>query len=340
MARRAQLPGGPKASAKVLGVFQMKGGYLMNLTHLKYAVEVDKTRSITRAAENLSMGQPNLSRCIKELEDTLGVVLFRRTSKGITPTAQGEEFLAYARSVLAQIEEMENHFSQSRANTLDFSISVPRASYITQAFTRLVAGLDRSLHMELKYNETSSMRAVNNILQNGYNLGIIRYQSPFETNFLNLLRDKSLKSELICEFSPVVVLSADSPLARKSDLTMNDLADYIEISHDDVHVPYMPYAEVKKAELDTRTSRRIIVCERASQLDLLSSVPDTYMLSSEMPDETLARQRLVRRVCRDGKRRYRDLLIYPDGYHFSEIDNRFLSLLSEVRSQMHQHGSF
>ena len=217
---------------------------------------------------------------------------------------------------------------------------MPRASYITQAFTRLVAELDRSMRMELRYNETSSMRAINNILQNGYNLGIIRYQSQFETNFMNLLREKSLKSEVICEFTPVAILSADSPLARKSDLTMDDLAGYIEISHDDVHVPYMPYAEVKKAELSDKVSKRVIVCERASQLDLLSALPDAYMLSSEMPDEVLARQRLVRRVCRDNNRRYRDLLIYPDGYHFSDIDNHFLSLLSEVRNQMHQHGAF
>ena len=41
----------------------------MNLTHLKYAIEVEKTGSITKAAENLYMGQPNLSRVIKELED-------------------------------------------------------------------------------------------------------------------------------------------------------------------------------------------------------------------------------------------------------------------------------
>lgn len=312
----------------------------MNLTHLKYAVEVDRTRSITRAAENLSMGQPNLSRCIKELEDALGIVLFRRTSKGITPTAQGEEFLADARRVLAQIDEMEKHFSHKRDNTLDFSISVPRASYITQAFTRLVAGLDRTRRMELRYNETSSMRAINNILQNGYNLGIIRYQSPFEANYMNFLRDKSLKSELICEFTPVAILSADSPLARQSDVSMDDLAGYVEISHDDVHVPYMPYAEVKKAELSDRISRRVIVCERASQLDLLSALPDAYMMSSEMPDEVLVRQRLVRRVCRDNQRRYRDLLIYPEGYRFSETDDRFLSLLSEVRNQMHQHGAF
>ena len=109
----------------------------------------------------------------------LGIVLFRRTSKGITPTAQGEEFLSYARSVLSQIEEMENHFSQKRGSTSGlFSISVPRASYITQAFTRLVAELDRSMRMELRYNETSSMRAINNILQNGYNLGIILLSEP------------------------------------------------------------------------------------------------------------------------------------------------------------------
>ena len=43
----------------------------MNLLQLKYAVEVERTGSVTRAAENLFMGQPNLSRSIKELEDSL-----------------------------------------------------------------------------------------------------------------------------------------------------------------------------------------------------------------------------------------------------------------------------
>ena len=69
----------------------------MNIAHLKYAVEVEKTASITKAAENLFMGQPNLSRGIKELEETLGVKIFKRTSKGIVPTPQGEEFLATPR---------------------------------------------------------------------------------------------------------------------------------------------------------------------------------------------------------------------------------------------------
>ena len=43
----------------------------MNILHLRYALEVEKTGSITHAADNLYVGQPNLSKAIKELENTL-----------------------------------------------------------------------------------------------------------------------------------------------------------------------------------------------------------------------------------------------------------------------------
>ena len=80
----------------------------MNLMHLKYAVEIAKNKSISRTAEKLYMGQPNLSRAIKELEDSIGITIFNRTSKGISITAEGEEFLAYARKIVEQVDEIES----------------------------------------------------------------------------------------------------------------------------------------------------------------------------------------------------------------------------------------
>ena len=74
----------------------------MNILHLKYAVEIAKTGSLNKAAENLYMGQPNLSRAIRELETCLGITIFERTSRGMIVTADGEEFLQYARRILAQ----------------------------------------------------------------------------------------------------------------------------------------------------------------------------------------------------------------------------------------------
>ena len=65
----------------------------MNIAHLKYVVEIANTNSISKAAENLYMNQPNLSRAIKSLEEEIGIEIFIRSSKGIRITPEGEEFI-------------------------------------------------------------------------------------------------------------------------------------------------------------------------------------------------------------------------------------------------------
>ena len=59
----------------------------MNILHMKYAVEVARIGSINKAAEQLFIAPPNLSRSIKELEADLGIAIFERTSRGMTLTS-------------------------------------------------------------------------------------------------------------------------------------------------------------------------------------------------------------------------------------------------------------
>lgn len=61
----------------------------MNTTALRYAVEVNRVRSISKAAQNLYMSQPNLSRAIKDLEAELGITIFKRTAKASPPPPVG-----------------------------------------------------------------------------------------------------------------------------------------------------------------------------------------------------------------------------------------------------------
>ena len=63
----------------------------MNVIYLKYAVAVAKAGSLNKAAEELFVAQPNLSRAIKELEKELGTVIFERPSKRISLTPDGEK---------------------------------------------------------------------------------------------------------------------------------------------------------------------------------------------------------------------------------------------------------
>lgn len=106
----------------------------MNLLHLKYAIEVARTQSISKAAENLYMNQPNLSRAIKQLEESTGFAIFKRTSKGMITTPQGDDFISKAKKLLEQIDSFESQFGKDSTPKQCFSVSVPRVSYIAYAF--------------------------------------------------------------------------------------------------------------------------------------------------------------------------------------------------------------
>ena len=77
----------------------------MELRHLRYFIAVAETGSVTEAAERrLHTSQPSLSRQIRELEDQVGVELFRRTPRGVDLTDAGKAFIDHARLALSQVD--------------------------------------------------------------------------------------------------------------------------------------------------------------------------------------------------------------------------------------------
>lgn len=306
----------------------------MNTLHLKYAVEVEKTRSINKAAENLFMGQPNLSRAIRELEEGLGITIFNRTSRGITVTPQGEEFLQRAKSILRQLDDMETLYLDSARKKQSFSASVPRATYLSYAFARFSADMDKSRPAEFFYKETNSSRTIDNLLHKDYHIGIIRYAKSHEKHWSALLKEKHLKAELITSFSYKLVMSRTHPLAKKEDITFADLTAFTEIAHGDPYVPSVSMAAVRKEELPDNISRRIFVFERASQCDLLSMTPGTFMWVSPFPADLLKRYDLVQRDCKENTKEYRDVLVYNEEYTLTDLDKRFLEQVRRAASEM------
>lgn len=259
----------------------------MNILHLKYAVEVAKTRSISKAAENLYMGQPNLSRAIKELEESLGITIFRRTTKGISITPDGEEFLQYARQIVQKVEEVEQIYQNGRQKKQTFSVSVPRASYLSFAMADFSRCMKKGSPAEFYYCETNPMNTINSVVREDFNLGIVRFQSSYEKYFSDLFKDKKLTSDTIAEFSYSMIISKNDPLAHKDSVCLDDLADYIEVCHSDPYVPSVPAIDVRKSELTEFVERRIFVYERGTQFVLLGNVPETFMWVSPVPAQLL-----------------------------------------------------
>jgi len=305
----------------------------MNILHMKYAVEVAKMGSLNKASEALLIAVPNISRSIKELESDLGITIFDRTTKGMYLTPDGEEFINFAKEILSQIDQVEKYYREGSPDKQKFSISVPRACYISEAFAEFSKTLTKE-SAEIFYKETNSQRTLHNMLNHDYKLGIIRYAENYDKYFKSMLDEKDFVYELITEFSYSLIMSADNPLSKIDNITFNDLTDYIEIAHADPYVPSMPLSKVVKEELPDNINRRIYIFERGSQFDLLNKNPETFMWVSPAPQSILDRYNLVQKKCSENKRIYKDVLIYKNGYKLSDLDRRFITELCESKRKI------
>ena len=304
----------------------------MNILHMKYAVEVARAGSLSKASEKLLIAQPNLSRAVKELESDLGITIFDRSTRGMLLTPEGEEFVRYASEILNRIDEVEKTYRRGAAadRKLRFSISVPRASYISEAFSAFASGIEEK-QIELFYKETNSYRAINNILSSDYGLGIIRYAEKYDRYFKEMLEEKGLVYELVADFHHVLVMRKDSPLAEKAEIFLSDLRPHIEIAHGDPFVPSLPAAQVMKEETEEEIKKRIYVFERASQFELLAENKMAFMWASPVPQKLLTLYGLIQRVCPDNSKIYKDVLIYRKDHTLTELDKGFITELCRSR---------
>lgn len=305
----------------------------MNILHMKYALEVATAGSLNKASEKLLVAVPNISRSIKELEADLGIAIFDRTTKGMCLTPEGEEFINFAKGILGQIEQVEKYYKHGSHSKQKFSISVPRACYISEAFAEFSKTLTKDA-AEIFYKETNSQRTIHNMLNHDYKLGIIRYAENYDKYFKSMLEEKGFEYELVTEFTYSLMMSVQNPLSKKDDITFDDLTDYIEIAHADPYVPSMPLSKVVKEELPDNIDRRIYIFERASQFDLLDKNPETFMWVSPAPESLLKRYNLVQKKCVENKKLYKDVLIYKKGYKLTELDRVFITKLCDAKRKI------
>ena len=112
----------------------------MNTQHLQYIIEIERTRSISQAAENLFIGQPNLSRILHDVEQMLGFRIFERSTRGVRPTTRGTIFLQHAKSILRETEAIEA-LGPKRAVAIRLRVCIPRSASMLDLSAHYLAGL-------------------------------------------------------------------------------------------------------------------------------------------------------------------------------------------------------
>lgn len=302
----------------------------MNLNHLRYAVEVGRTRSISKAAEALYMGQPNLSRAIRELEESLGVPLFKRTPKGITPTPQGEEFLERARHILDEVDAMEGLFRREETQEQALSLVLPRAGYLAEA---VAAFCGMGTLPVLSCRETNPLHAVALVAEEEYRVGIV-HMDPAHTRYFDaLLADKGLTSHELGRLPVVALMGSHHPAADREEAAPASMGDGIEVAFGDPYAPCLPPSEAKKSTWPSGVGRRLWVYDRATQFDLLTAVPGAYSWTVPLPNGQLNRFGLVQRPC-SGHPAVRELLVLRKHVRLTAREEDLLHFFAEAQQRL------
>lgn len=302
----------------------------MNTQHFRYAVEVERTGSISQAAENLYISQPTISKVIKELEDTLGITIFQRTPRGTVATEKGAQFLAYAREALAQVDKMERLSRPDDGHGPVLSAALPHADYLLQGLLALAADTKIESGARISVEETDAMQAMRGVQDGRYKLAVIRYPAARETYFADYLKNNGLMSESIWEFEPLILAGQNSPIAAIDRLSEDKLEGYIEIQSDDGRAPYLSGGE----DGADRDSRMIFVNAQSERLELLSIMPDAYLWASPTPAKRLTRFGLVQRRCPGTARRWKDVLIFRRGKLLGDLERRFVNRLYAAKNEV------
>lgn len=124
----------------------------MLLRHLRYLLAVADHGGFTRAAEMLHVSQPTLSQQIRQLEESLGVSLFDRTSRTVKPTDAGEAYIECARRVLVELEAGKRALHDVKdlsRGTLRLAMTPTFMAYLVGPLVRDYLARYPNIHLEI-----------------------------------------------------------------------------------------------------------------------------------------------------------------------------------------------
>ena len=262
---------------------ELQGETAMTLQQLNYIITISETGSINKAAEKLYVSQPSLTSAIKELERELGIMIFNRTGKGVTLTADGLDFLPYARQVYGQYLSLREKYGKTGGRRQKFGVSCQHYSFAVRAFVEMAKAYDMAKY-EFAIRETRTLDVINDVARLQSEIGIL-YLSDFNRKaILKLLSSNGLSFHHLILCNAYVYLWNGHPLANRKSISLADLEPYPCLSFEQGDSSSFYFSE--EILSTNEYPRSIKTNDRATNLNLMTGL-NGYTLCSGIICEEL-----------------------------------------------------
>lgn len=295
----------------------------MNMTELRYLVAIRKFGSVSAAAKQLYVAQPNMSKALKNLEAEYNIRIFERSSTGMIPTEQGQRFIDRAQRVLEEIDRLEADARHQQGDYTELRVMIPHATYASYAAVEFLQQV-KSTELQVCIREGGATEALDAVQRQGYHLALLRYAEEDEDYYHRYCQHHGLRQETILEFEYQLLTSSTGVLAKREIAELSELDGYTQILHGDF---LMPGEEGSSLHEEVASSRRVYVYERCSQFSILQNLPDAYMWVSPMPQKALEQYQLVLKKCPVQRQQMKDVLVWRESSGLRPEEEAFVKLL-------------
>ena len=187
----------------------------MELRHLKYFIEITHDLNMTKAAERLHMSQPPLSRQIRQLEESLGTLLFDRSGKHLELTPAGRFFINRAKNILNSVEEVEAAMKRMGRSGNSHWLNIGFVPSTLYGFLPdLIRSYSHTKNVEIGLSEYMTARQIIALKAGDIDVGFGRI----------IIDDAKIKREIVLEEQLMAVLPKGHHLARRSSLSLKTLS--------------------------------------------------------------------------------------------------------------------
>lgn len=291
----------------------------MNIMHLRYALAIEETGSVTRAAERLFVAQPNISRAIRELENSVGMELFRRTPLGMVATEEGKPFLNRARHIVSEIDGLKSTYENGRNTHGHFSVCSHGARAYAAAFAKFVTAQTEDA-FSYSFTETGSRDVVFTVAQGSCGLGVIRFYLEEEAAVQQYVASHGLEMRPLFTAPLLYTISEKCPLAKVAAISQKDAARLTEITN-----PAILRIEAEK----NPGARRIRLWDRESRVQTLNTRWDTFFWSAKEEESFLKANGLEQKPPVNRPSFVMDAAVFRKKYTPTRLDKMFLEYVEE-----------
>ncbi len=194
----------------------------MRLNQLEYFIKVVECGSVTKAAQELYLSQPSLTKAISSLEAEYDLKLFDRTAKGLNLTPRGRDFLEYAKSVLDSSRALDQTFGKKEHPSIQrIAIASQQFDFIYDILLMLYKeNKEKFLQIDLKENDRGEI--VKMVEDRKADIGILVMSERDSKPFKSEVQGRNLELHVLDRSRFYV------SMGRKSRLYPQDVVDVAE----------------------------------------------------------------------------------------------------------------